>query len=144
MEISRVRILVVDDDAVMLSFIENALRRLDIHTIETCHDGASALKRLPILKPDVVLTDIHMERMGGLAMVREMRRHTVTAVRDTNVIFISTDASISTIQEAMLLGIFGYIIKPPSSDTLLTKLNMAIHSNCSHTAATDLKAEFKS
>ena len=133
MEISRVRILVVDDDAVMLSFIENALRRLDIHTIETCHDGASALKRLPILKPDVVLTDIHMERMGGLAMVR-----------DTKVILISTDASISTIQEAMLLVIFGYIIKPPTCDTLLTKLNMAIHSSCSHTAATDLKAEFKS
>lgn len=75
--------LVVEDDAVMRSFVENLLRRMGIQVIETCSDGASALKRLSIFKPDVVLADTHMERMGGLALVREMRRHPRAAVRDT-------------------------------------------------------------
>ena len=119
--------LVVEDDAVMCNFVENSLRRLGLHVIETCIDGSSALNRLQIFKPDVVLADIHMEPMGGLELVREMRRHPNPTVRDTKVIFMSSDARISTIQEALLLGIYGYIIKPPAQDTLRAKLEMTLH-----------------
>ena len=132
MNISFARILVVDNDAVMLAFVENSLRLLAVQGIETCSDGASALKRIQIFKPDVVLADIHMEPMGGLDLVREMRNHPNNAVRDTKVIFISGDARISTLQETMLLGSLGYIIKPPARDTLLAKLKMALSARTLH------------
>ena len=126
MNIALARILVAEDDAVMRNFVENSLRRLGVQIIETCSDGSCALKRLPIFKPDVVLADIHMAPMGGLELVREMRRHPNTTVRDTKVIDISSDARISTVQDAMLLGIYGYIIKPPHRNTLRTKLEVAL------------------
>lgn len=109
----------------MLTFVETSLRRLGLQQIETCMDGSSALQKIPIFKPDVVLADIHMAPMGGLELVRAMRKHPSSAVRETRVIFMSSDTRISTIQDALSLGIYGYIIKPPARDTLRTKLQMA-------------------
>jgi response regulator of citrate/malate metabolism len=42
------------------------------------------------------------------------------------VIFMSADASTATLQEAMPLGTYGYIVKPPRLDTLKTKIELAL------------------
>jgi CheY-like chemotaxis protein len=126
MKITLARILVVDDDAVMRTFVVNALRRMGIQTIETANDGASALKILEVFQPDVVLTDIHMEPIDGLEFVNIIRKHPNAALRKTRVIFMSADASSSTLQEALPLGTFGYIVKPPRPETLQAKLELAL------------------
>ena len=126
MKITSARIIVVDDDAVLRTFVVNSLRRLGIQSVETCTDGASALKLVESFKPDLVLTDIHMEPMDGLEFVRVMRRHPNLAVRNTRVIFMSADASKGTLEEALPLGTFGYIVKPPRPETLLAKLELAL------------------
>lgn len=126
MNFNLARILVVDDDEVMRSFVVNSLRRLGLNLIETTHDGASALRVMMVFKPDLVLTDIHMAPMNGLDFVRQLRAHTNPLVKNMKVIFMSADASAVTLQDAMPLGTYGYIVKPPQLETLLTKIEHAL------------------
>lgn len=127
MKITLARILVVDDEVVMRTFVVNSLRRLGIQTIEQCADGASALTIVNSFKPDLVLTDIHMEPMGGLEFVKKLRALPNAALRNTRVIFMSADASTGTLEEALPLGSFGYIVKPPRPETLKSKLELALN-----------------
>ena len=120
------RILVVDDDEVMRTFVINSLRRLGIQAIESANDGASALKAMVAFKPNVVLTDIHMQPMDGLEFVRQLRSHANPLVKNMKIIFMSSDASKDTLQEAMPLGTYGYIVKPPRLDTLRAKIELAL------------------
>jgi CheY-like chemotaxis protein len=126
MKITLARILVVDDDAVMRTFVVNSLRRVGIQTLETCADGISALALVESFKPDLVLTDIHMDPMDGFDFVRQLREHKNFALRKTKVIFMSADASSGTLETALPLGTFGYIVKPPRPETLLAKIELAL------------------
>ncbi len=125
-EIANARVLVVEDDAVMRSFVTNALQRLGVREVKDCVDGDSALALVASFKPDVVLTDVHMDPTDGFEFVRRLREHPDHALRKTPVIFMSADSSSTTLQEALPLGTFGYIVKPPSSATLRAKLERAL------------------
>jgi two-component system chemotaxis response regulator CheY len=120
------RVLVVDDDEVMRTFVVNSLRRLGIQAIETAADGASALRTMVTFKPNLVLTDIHMQPMNGLEFVQHLRSHANPLINEMKVIFMSADASPSTLGEAMPLGTFGYIVKPPRLETLKAKIELAL------------------
>ncbi len=126
MNLMLARVLVVDDDEVMRTFVVNSLRRLGIQSIETAVDGGSAIRTMMTFKPNLVLTDIHMKPMDGLEFVQHLRSHTNPLVKDMKVIFMSADASSATLQEAMPLGTFGYIVKPPRLDTLKAKIELAL------------------
>jgi CheY-like chemotaxis protein len=126
MKITSARILVVDDDAVMRTYVVNSLRRMGIQSIETCANGASALEMVASFKPDLVLTDIHMDPVNGIEFVRQLRQHPSMDLRKTRVIFMSADASSGTLAEALPLGTFGYIVKPPRPETLQAKMELAL------------------
>lgn len=126
MNIYLARILVVDDDEVMRIFVVNSLRRLGLQQIEIASDGGTALQAMVAFKPDLVLTDIHMQPMDGLAFVRQLRSHANPLVKNMKVIFMSADASIATLEHAMPLGTYGYIVKPPNLDTLKAKIELAL------------------
>jgi CheY-like chemotaxis protein len=126
MNFNLARILVVDDDEVMRTFVVNSLRRLGLQQIETAIDGGTALQAMVAFKPDLVLTDIHMQPMDGLAFVRQLRAHSNPLVKTMKVIFMSADASTSTLENAMPLGTYGYIVKPPNLTTLKAKIEQAL------------------
>ena len=116
----------VDDDEVMRTFVVNSLRRLGIQSIEVATDGGSALRTMVTFRPNLVLTDIHMKPMDGLEFVQQLRAHANPLINEMKVIFMSADASAATLQEAMPLGTYGYIVKPPRLDTLKTKIELAL------------------
>jgi len=116
------RILVVDDDPVMREFVVQSLRRLGVQQIETASDGASALQTMISFRPDLVLTDIHMQPVDGLVFVQRMREHASPVVKAMKVIFMSADSSTDTLEQALPLGTFGYIVKPPRLDTLKVRM----------------------
>jgi CheY-like chemotaxis protein len=126
MNLMLARILVVDDDEVMRTFVVNSLRRLGIQAIETASDGTAALRVMINFKPDLVLTDIHMQPMNGLAFVQQLRNHSNPIVKGMKVIFMSADASTATLSEAMPLGTYGYIVKPPRLETLKAKIELTL------------------
>lgn len=71
----RIRILVVDDSAVMRSLLRTVVGADPaLEVAGTAGDGASALAAIPTVRPDLILLDVEMPVMDGLVTLREMRK----------------------------------------------------------------------
>ena len=69
----RIRVLVVDDSAVMRKLVSDLLEKdEDIHVIATAIDGLFALSKIEQLKPDVVTLDVDMPRLDGLTALEQI------------------------------------------------------------------------
>lgn len=126
MDIKRARIVVVEDEKVMSTFILATLRRIGILDLFAFEDAAVALREVGKLKPDLILTDIHMQPMGGIDFVRELRSLSNNQLSNTKVIFLSADSSAATVKEALPLGVAGYLVKPPTLNALAAKIEAAL------------------
>jgi CheY-like chemotaxis protein len=126
MKIEDAKVLVVDDDQVMTMFIVNMLTRLGVRGIGEAVDGNDGLAKVASFRPDVVLTDIHMAKMNGIEFVRQLRTHSIMELRRTPVLIMSADSSGEMLNDALLLGVAGYIIKPPVIAAMTTKLEHAL------------------
>lgn len=126
MDIKRARIVVVEDEKIMSTFILTSLRRLGILDLFAFENGAQALKELPKVRPDLILTDVHMQPVGGIELVRQLRASPNNQICNTPVIFLSADSTSSTVAEALPLGVAGYIVKPPNLDALAKKIEQAL------------------
>jgi CheY-like chemotaxis protein len=126
MDLRSARVVVVEDEAIMQTFILNNLRRLGILDLYAFEDGATALREVIKLKPDLVLTDVHMQPVGGIEFVRQLRGLPNNQISNTKVIFLSADSSASTVGEALPLGVSGYLVKPPSLAALSAKIEAAL------------------
>lgn len=126
MDIKKARIMVVEDENVMSAFILNNLFRIGIRDVHTFKDGSSALREVTRLKPDLILTDVHMQPVGGIEFVQQLRALPNAKVGQTKVIFLSADSSPATVGEALPLGVAGYLVKPPSLSALATKIEAAL------------------
>ena len=127
MDMKRARVLVVEDEKIMSTFILGSLRRLGILDLYAFENGAAALREIASLKPDLILTDVHMEPMGGIEFVRNLRASARSQIANTPVIFLSADSSASTVGQALPLGVAGYIVKPPSLAALDAKIELALN-----------------
>ena len=111
----------------MSTFVLGSLRRLGILDLFAFDNGASALREIVALKPDLIITDVHMQPMGGLEFVRNMRTSANSQISNTPVIFLSADSSAATVGEALPLGVAGYLVKPPSLAALDAKIELALN-----------------
>jgi CheY-like chemotaxis protein len=127
MDVKRARVLVVEDEKIMSTFILGSLRRMGILDLYAFENGAAALREIATLKPDLILTDVHMAPMGGIEFVRNLRASAHSQIANTPVIFLSADSSASTVGEALPLGVAGYIVKPPSLAALDAKIELALN-----------------
>jgi two-component system chemotaxis response regulator CheB len=105
-----VRVLVVDDSALMRKLIPQILASDDsIEVVGTAMDGNFGLKKIEELKPQVITLDLEMPGMGGLDMLREiMRRHRLPVIVVSS---HSTQGATVTLQ-ALSLGAFDFVAKP--------------------------------
>ncbi|MGH9599064.1 MAG: chemotaxis-specific protein-glutamate methyltransferase CheB, partial [Terracidiphilus sp.] len=107
----RTRVLIVDDSAVMRSLLRSVVAadaRLEV--AGTAADGADALTILEILKPDLVLLDVEMPVMDGLASLRELRKrgHKMPVIVCSSLTQRGARATI----EALAGGASDYLAKP--------------------------------
>jgi len=126
MDMKRARVLVVEDEKIMSTFIMGNLRRLGILDLFAAENGAAAWRDLATIKPDLILTDIHMEPMGGIEFVKELRACADSRLANIPVIFLSADSSAATVGETLPLGVAGYIVKPPNLKALGAKIEQAL------------------
>ncbi|WP_207186243.1 sigma-54-dependent transcriptional regulator [Rhodocyclus purpureus] len=107
MNIDPSRVLVVDDEEIARNNLAHVLRREGFAA--DCADcGEAALERMAEARYDLVLTDLRMPGIDGLALLREARRRSP----DTEVIVITAHANAGSAVEAMKAGAFYYIEKP--------------------------------
>jgi len=125
-DIKRARVVVVEDEKIMSTFVLGNLRRLGILDLYTFDDGAAALREVAKLKPDLIITDVHMQPMGGIEFVRELRGLADSQIANTPVIFLTADSSAATVGEVVPLGVQGYLVKPPNLSALAAKVQNAL------------------
>ena len=101
------RILIVDDEKKMVTLLKSALETRG-HQVQGVYGGREALEELAAESWDVVLTDLKMEPVGGLEVVRA-----VTAdCPDTQVVVLTAYGAVDTAVQAMQAGAFSYLTKP--------------------------------
>jgi two-component system, chemotaxis family, protein-glutamate methylesterase/glutaminase len=128
----RIRVLVVDDSALMRKLIPAILARdSSIEVVGTAMDGAFALKKIEELRPDVVTLDLEMPRMDGMETLRLIMRRAPLPV-----ILFSThskEGGYSTFK-ALALGAVDFVAKPKDAaagrleeiaDQLIAKIKVA-------------------
>jgi two-component system, NtrC family, response regulator AtoC len=103
------RILVADDEPGLREFVTDVLE-LDHHMVAVAADGADAAKLLDERGFDLVITDLKMPRMDGMALLRKVRAEQP----EVEVIVMTAHGSVDTAVEAMKLGAFEYLQKPLS------------------------------
>jgi two-component system, chemotaxis family, protein-glutamate methylesterase/glutaminase len=105
-----VRVLVVDDSALMRKLIPQILQTdSSIQVVGTAMDGNFGLKKIEELKPQVVTLDLEMPGMGGLDMLKEiMGRHRLPVI----VVSSHSTEGASVTLKALSLGAFDFVAKP--------------------------------
>ena len=103
------RILVVDDDPVIVRLLEVNLR-LDGYEVETASRGEEGLERAEATVPDLVLLDVMMPGLDGWETCRRLRG--IPALAETPVIFLSARAQDDDRSRGESLGSVSYVTKP--------------------------------
>lgn len=106
-------VLVVDDEPSMRLALTESLRRNGYGVIQAM-DGQQAIERLGKEKPWLVLTDIKMPRVGGLQVLKEVKKRSP----GTNVVVMTAYGTVETAVEAMKEGASDFLLKPFAADAL--------------------------
>jgi two-component system NtrC family response regulator len=106
-------ILLVEDDASLRRVMEFQLAEKG-YTVRTAGDGEQALRRFREEPPDLVVTDMTLPRVGGLELLRAVKREAPRVP----VIVITAFGTIETAVQAMRDGAFHYVTKPISNEEL--------------------------
>ncbi len=117
----RSTILVVDDDPDLLRLIEIRLVAAG-YAVTTAENGEQALARLSVARPQMVVTDLKMSGMDGMALFEAIR-----ALHPTlPVIILTAHGTIPDAVGAVKRGVFGYLTKPFDAKALLAEVERAL------------------
>ncbi len=106
-------ILLVDDDEMVLQTIGDFLNRRG-HRVKTASDGSEALQTMAAKPPDLIISDIQMPGMGGIAFLRAIRER----FPDLPVILMTGHATVETAVAALRGRAYDYLKKPVSLEEL--------------------------
>jgi two-component system chemotaxis response regulator CheY len=111
-----IRVLIVDDSAVMRKIVERSLRQAGIELQEVLEagNGVEGLAAIQQCAVDLILSDINMPAMDGLEFLQGLR--TLDNAKGIPVVMITTEGSESRVVEALSAGARGYIRKPFTPD----------------------------
>jgi DNA-binding NarL/FixJ family response regulator len=111
-----IRIVIAEDQALVRRGAALLLSmEPDMEVVGQACDGVEAVELAQLLRPDVVLMDLHMPRKGGVAATREITR----ALPGTQVLVLTTLDDDETVFEAVRAGAHAYLLKDAAEDELL-------------------------
>ncbi|MCF6325566.1 MAG: sigma 54-interacting transcriptional regulator [Gammaproteobacteria bacterium] len=114
------KILLVDDDVSLLKLLSMRLKATGF-VVDTAGSGRQALARLPTFQPQLIITDLRMEGMDGLALFSEVHAR----YPSLPVIILTAHGTIPDAVEATRKGVFSYLTKPFDSQQLLDNISAA-------------------
>ncbi|HUL11005.1 MAG TPA: sigma 54-interacting transcriptional regulator [Methylococcaceae bacterium] len=118
---SRKRVLLVDDDPDLLRLLALRLTAAGFE-LDTVGSGVAALSRMAIFRPHVVVTDLRMDGMDGMALFDALHEQYPTLP----IIILTAHGTISDAVAATQRGVFGFLTKPVDKNVLVQQVNDAI------------------
>ncbi|WP_052309896.1 response regulator [Methanocella arvoryzae] len=117
------RILIVEDEAIVLLDIRSRLIGLGYNVVGTASTGEEAIVKANATRPDAILMDIGLKgNIDGISAAEEIRK-----TQDTPIIYLTANSDITTLQRAKITGPFGYVLKPFDERELRVTIEMALY-----------------
>jgi two-component system chemotaxis response regulator CheY len=104
------KVLVIDDSATIRSMISTSIEEIDDFEAVEASNGFEALKMLPAMSFDLIITDINMPEINGLEIVSFVKNHPV--YQSIPQIIVSTEQAEEDRKKGIKLGATEYITKP--------------------------------
>jgi two-component system nitrate/nitrite response regulator NarL len=133
----RIRLLIADDERLFLEGLRVLLEtEPGFEVVGYASDGAETVRLAKQLKPDVLLLDVVMPRMGGLDTLRELRRHRLRV----KTILVTGSIERTTVLNALQLGARGVVLKDVAPEVLFKSIHVAMRGEywMDRTAVSDL------
>jgi signal transduction histidine kinase/CheY-like chemotaxis protein len=124
-------ILVVDDEQIVLSLVEDTLTD-DGYDVVTTLSANEAIELVKSHQFDFILTDIRMPEMNGIELVKEIHKISPTA----GIIFMTGYANLDTAKQAIKEGAYDYIMKPFELSEIRQAISRAVEQKKSDSEAT--------
>ena len=118
---SKGKILLVDDDPGLLRLLSIRLRaeQYEVEAVESTENALSVLNRF---RPDLVITDLRMDKMDGIGLLKELQ----TRSPGLRVLIITAHGTIPDAVAATQSGAFGFLTKPIDKDELMSTVERAL------------------
>ena len=115
------KVLAIDDEQIVLDSVSTILTDAN-YEVDTCLSGREGLSQAIEKKYDIVLTDIRMPDIGGMRVLRDVKR----AKPSLPVVIVTGYATVKSAVQAMKLGAADYIEKPFTPDQLVEVVNSVL------------------
>lgn len=118
------KLLLVDDERFMLSYLKDCIswEKLNVEIIDCALNGADAIEKTRLHKPDLIITDIVMPNMYGLEFIKNIYGQ----FKNTKIIILSGHQNFDFAKEALLYGVVDYIVKPSLASDIQASVQKAI------------------
>lgn len=110
------KILIIEDDLSLSDVLAFTLRRAGYETA-VAFDGEAGLGKFQLEEPDLIVLDLNLPKLDGLAVCRRIRQ-----IADTPIIILSVRDSDDTIVQSLEIGADDYVVKPFSPNQLLARI----------------------
>jgi len=104
------KILCVEDEADIQTVAKMALETVGGFDVEMCASGEEAIQKAPTFRPDLILLDVMMPGMDGVATYRAVRE--LPEAIDTPIVFMTAKSQAHEVEQLLELGALGVISKP--------------------------------
>ena len=133
---SKGKILLVDDDPGLLRLLSIRLRaeHYDVEAVESAHKALAVLNQF---RPDLVITDLRMDKMDGIGLLKELQSRSP----GLRVLIITAHGTIPDAVTATQSGAFGFLTKPIDKDELMETVERAMKVSASTEVDEDWAAE---
>jgi YesN/AraC family two-component response regulator len=111
-------ILIADDACDSRQLLTRLVEQFTRARVHTARDGAEALGEFLLLRPRLTFLDIDMPEMGGVEVLARIREQQA----DAFVVIVSGHGALERVQEAIKLGVNGFVVKPFSAQRILDML----------------------
>jgi two-component system response regulator GlrR len=132
----KARLLVVDDDPGLLRLLTIRLRA-ENYEVEAVESAAAALAALSRVRPDLVITDLRMDQMDGIGLLKEIQ----SRAPGLRVIILTAHGTIPDAVQATQSGAFAFLTKPVDKQELLDQVQKALKISGFADTAEDWRSE---
>ncbi len=122
----QIKIIVVDDHPIFRSGLRQIIEdERDITVIAEAGDGVKALELIYEKKPDIAILDIDMPQKTGLEVLKELNKNNSLV----KIIFLTMYKEENVFNEAMDLGVMGYVLKESAVDDICESIRLVANDN---------------
>lgn len=126
-------VLVIDDVAANVLLLEKVLTGAGVGTVLGCTDPSDGLARFPDLQPDLVICDLHMPHMDGVAVIEAL----LALIPEDDyvpIVILTADTTSDAMRRALTAGARDFITKPFEHDEVLLRVKNLLETRALHMA----------